>query len=305
MKKIIPALALLLISAMVLASASYAWFSMNTTVTATGMKVKAVAEQGILINEEATANSTWDNSATANQTTATLLRATSTANTSTWYVAYSSDSSDAAAATVGSSSTKLVDGYHALGSTGYTTGTETVSAVAGTNARQDITYIDADGNGSYANGEGYYIKYTYYLKSSGDQIVTGLNANDQNLNVAVSAATATNSADLDAALRVAVVIDGKAYIFAPVANATTTYYVNASSTATTALTGTQATKSITIPATTAGGLAVYVYVWFEGEDALLMTNSITNSIDDLSIDVSFSLVKLNATATDNGVSVGS
>lgn len=39
MKKLIPALALLLVSAVMLATSSFAWFSMNTTVTVTGMSV--------------------------------------------------------------------------------------------------------------------------------------------------------------------------------------------------------------------------------------------------------------------------
>jgi hypothetical protein len=45
MKKLIPALALLIISAVVMSTASYAWFSMNTQVTATGMQVKAQVEE--------------------------------------------------------------------------------------------------------------------------------------------------------------------------------------------------------------------------------------------------------------------
>lgn len=43
-KKIIPALVMLLVSAVLLSTASYAWFSMNTKVTATGMKVKAKSD---------------------------------------------------------------------------------------------------------------------------------------------------------------------------------------------------------------------------------------------------------------------
>ena len=94
MKKIIPALALLLISAMVLASASYAWFSMNTQVTATGMQVKATAEDGILISNSA--KSDWTNSATATVTTAVLVP-TSTAGTKTpaWTHNTSPDADDA------------------------------------------------------------------------------------------------------------------------------------------------------------------------------------------------------------------
>ena len=56
MKKLIPALALLLISAVMLGTSSFAWFSMNTEVTATGMSVTAQAPTSLLIsNTSATA----------------------------------------------------------------------------------------------------------------------------------------------------------------------------------------------------------------------------------------------------------
>ena len=48
-KKIIPALVMLLVSAVLLSTASYAWFSMNTTVTATGMSVTATVSSNLLI----------------------------------------------------------------------------------------------------------------------------------------------------------------------------------------------------------------------------------------------------------------
>lgn len=50
MKKLIPALALLLISAVMLGTSSFAWFSMNTEVTATGMSVTAQAPTSLLIS---------------------------------------------------------------------------------------------------------------------------------------------------------------------------------------------------------------------------------------------------------------
>lgn len=50
-KKIIPALVMLLVSAVLLSTASYAWFSMNTTVTATGMSVTAKAPTSLLISK--------------------------------------------------------------------------------------------------------------------------------------------------------------------------------------------------------------------------------------------------------------
>lgn len=51
-KKIIPALVMLLVSAVLLSTASYAWFSMNTQVTATGMQVTVQAPASLLISTE-------------------------------------------------------------------------------------------------------------------------------------------------------------------------------------------------------------------------------------------------------------
>ena len=48
-KKLIPALCMLLISAVLMGTSTYAWFSMNTTVTATGMKVTAKSESIYLL----------------------------------------------------------------------------------------------------------------------------------------------------------------------------------------------------------------------------------------------------------------
>lgn len=50
MKKIIPALCLLLISATLLGTSTFAWFSMNRSVSSSGMKVKAAAEGSIVIS---------------------------------------------------------------------------------------------------------------------------------------------------------------------------------------------------------------------------------------------------------------
>ena len=298
-KKLIPAVCLLLVSAMLLGTSTYAWFSMNTTVTATNMQVKAVANQGLLINEIETANDTnWDSSATTDQSGGISLRPTSTANTSAWYTANSKKANTAAAATSGTPSTDLVSGYTTL-----STSASQVAAVAGSNAERNVYYVDDNGTSGYQDGEGYYVKYTYYIKSSADAIACSTAANANNLNVAVTATGTSATADLDAALRVAVVIGTKAYIFAPVTGATTSYYVNAASTATTALTGTQATGTLTIPATTSNGMQVDIYLYFEGEDANLKTDNIIAALDNLTVSVDFSLVTNASAATDNGVAI--
>ena len=53
-RKLIPAFVLLLISTAIMSTATFAWFSMNTTVTATNMSVTAKSDQIFLLIEEGT-----------------------------------------------------------------------------------------------------------------------------------------------------------------------------------------------------------------------------------------------------------
>lgn len=308
MKKLLPTIAMLMVAVMLLSTSTFAWFSLNRTVQVTNMKIQAVSDQGLLINEVATAtDSNWDNVATTNQTDPIHLHATSTANTSTWYVAHSKLVNNSASATAGTASTNLTtEGYQTLGSGSYVTATETVAAIAGSNAQHDITYVDADASGSYSNGEGYYVKYTYYLKSSGEQVTLSTSAGGQTIDIAGITVTGnTSSADLDKAMRVAIVVNNKAYIFAPLSGATTTYYVNASATATTVLdhTTAQPTALTTLPSVTTNGTPVYIYLYFEGEDTNLKTANVTTTLDNLTVSVEFALNTNDTAVTDNGVAI--
>ncbi len=51
LRKLIPAFALLLVSAVVMSTASFAWFSMNTKVEVSSMTVKATASKNLLISD--------------------------------------------------------------------------------------------------------------------------------------------------------------------------------------------------------------------------------------------------------------
>lgn len=51
-RKLIPALAMLVVSATMMSTASFAWFSMNRTVNATGMQVQAVAPVNLQISTD-------------------------------------------------------------------------------------------------------------------------------------------------------------------------------------------------------------------------------------------------------------
>ena len=54
MKKLIPAIVMLLISALLLSTATFAWFSMNNKVTVTGMQVKATTGPSLVISGSTT-----------------------------------------------------------------------------------------------------------------------------------------------------------------------------------------------------------------------------------------------------------
>lgn len=297
---------MLSVSAAMLVSSTFAWFTMNKTVQATNMQVQAKADQGLLINEVSDAgNANWDALAQTNQTEGIKLHATSTANTGTWYYAYSTKNSSAASAGKGAVSSDLTtDGYKTLG----TDNINTVAAVAGSNAKQDITWVDANQNGTYDNGEGYYVKYTYYLKSSGDAITCSTGAKSKTLNIKdVTVTGNTSSVDLDKALRVAIVVNGKAYIYAPLYDTTSaTYYVAAANyDGTTPLdkTVSQPTAMTNIPAVTSDGTEVNVYLYFEGEDTNLKTDNVTSALDNLIVSFKFALADNADEVTDLGVAV--
>lgn len=310
-KKLLPAVGMLAISATMLATSTYAWFTMNKEVQVTNMVVQAKADQGLLINEvEDGDDANWDALATTSQgATGIKLHATSTAETGTWYAAYSTSKSNAAAASEGSANALLADGYHTLGTTGYSTAVEDViDAAGGTSALTQVTYVDRDQDTEYDDGEGYYVKYTYWLKSSGDAITLSPTGAAKTLNIQELSVTGNSgSEDLDKALRVAIVVNGKAYIYAPLYadNALPTYYVAASDDETTPLAkGTsQPTAMETLPAVTEDGTPVYVYLYFEGEDVNLKTDNVTETLDNLTVTFKFALVDHATTVTDNGVDV--
>lgn len=301
-RKLLGAIGMLTVSAAMLVSSTFAWFTMNKTVQATNMRVQAKADQGLLINEVSTKDDeNWDALATTSQSEGIKLHATSTANTGTWYYAYSTKNSSAASAGKGAVSSDLTtDGYKTLG----TDKINTVAAAAGSNAKQDITWVDANQNGTYDNGEGYYVKYTYYLKSSGDEITCSTVAKSKTLNIKdVTVTGNTSSADLDKALRVAIVVNGRAYIYAPLYDTAQTCYVAAGTNATTTLVGEQPTAMTSIPAVTSDGTEVNVYLYFEGEDPNLKTDNVTETLDNLIVSFTFALVDNAEAVTDSGVAV--
>ena len=337
-KKLIPAAAMLAVSAAMLTTATYAWFTMNKEVSVTGMEVKAHAEDGLLINEvKASADLNWDDAATANATTPTnvVLRPASTSDMVTFWHANSKKPHDEAGVDDLDATVTLEGGGKFLNVTAGQTdiednkvvGPETDTgeganpAVGNSKAETHIYYKDASFGGddtAYQDGEGFYVKYTYYLKSSGAQDLTVDNLQAQ-VKATKKAGDTGTSTNLEKSLRVGVAVPesnasdaaiGGYKIFAPVAGADSSYGVTADAAGTSSSVITVApiaasatgsftaytklnnvdsgtTTSIVIPDVKDNGLPVYVYVWFEGEDTNCMSDNLTTILSTYDIDIQF------------------
>jgi hypothetical protein len=290
-KRIMASASMLVVSAIMLSSATYAWFTMNKEVSVTNMQVKAVAEDGLLVNEVATADDTnWDNEATANQTAASavLLHPSSTTDATTWYHGASKKSNSEAGATSNTVSPDLIGGaYTTLSGLTPITAMSVATATAGSQAVRSTMGTSATADA------GYYVHYTYYLKSSGAEVDLTDNANSLSIESVTATLPDTQaSGDLNPSIRVGIQLEDEFYIYAPVDGFTDTYYVAAGTTATTAVAGdtVTATDLSTLPAAGANGTPVEVYIWYEGEDeACKSDNAQAEELDNIKIDIVFSL----------------
>lgn len=84
-RKLIPAVAMLLVSASMLSTASYAWFSMNNKVTAGGMNVNVVTPGSLMI--ASTKDGNYSTTADLNETTARKLAPVSTIDALKFFMA--------------------------------------------------------------------------------------------------------------------------------------------------------------------------------------------------------------------------
>ena len=324
-KIIIPALGLLLLSTAASVTGTVAWFSMNNSVSATGMNIQAKAESGIVISNEA--KQTWKETAQASHNDTLAVYPTSTYNATTWAHGKSSDADIATEATAGQGQTvtvsySMLDIAEDAGVGFVDSNSDNVysnAAQEGTKYTQDE--IDAAQEGDPAYGKttdnwkiaptsaaesAYYLKNSFFIKSSAEQIAS------QTIyitNVQASVGT-SNSGELDKALRVLVKSGSTVKVFAPVSGATATYTVVTavgSPNTTQSVTAIDSSASeghvpytaqsfltgFTVPAYSAEATQVDVYVYFEGEDAnCKSTNLNVQSLDTLQVSVKFSLASV-------------
>ena len=263
MKKLIPALCMLLVAAALMGTSTYAWFSMNTQVTATGMQVKATTSKNLLIKGEAdteyTPIGTQDSDTKALTPVSVNCPTTENLSTKTFYKA-NSEGVDVASGVLTSGKTEL----------------------------------------STATANAEYRKSTFSLKVDGDTEDKFSNIYVSGITVAKTDGNALAS-DISKAIRVAVSCTNGStsytYIFAPNGGS---YTDGKSVSGFTAKVG-DTPSSITLAAqaistvgtaSTLGSLAggatldVDVYVWYEGNDTECTTANAV-SVESLKVVVEF------------------
>jgi len=206
-KKIASALAMLMLSAAMLGTSTYAWFTMNRTVTVTGMEVQTKVSGNLLICQD----NVEEHYSTAGitQSRAALLEPTSTINGADGSFYYTIDAlgnGDARtdAYTPYNEST-AVTGIDKLGSDGYSSsgaGKASVDASfnTGTGSYQIGTYNPA-ADTAYKNAYGY-VDYVFFLKATGD--ATNQNIKMTKCNMLYNGNNQLSSTPSDKAWRVAV-----------------------------------------------------------------------------------------------------
>ncbi len=146
-RKLIPALVMLLVSAVMMSTASFAWFSINDKVDVDGMAVQATATGSLVITSGTTVNT----GATSLTTGFGLTASTATVLKPMSWVATGKlgDGND----------TAVTPGYHFVANP-----TDVDPATGFAPSGKELKYT------AVTDGTGYYVDYIVYLAASGDKI---------------------------------------------------------------------------------------------------------------------------------------
>ncbi len=281
-KKLIPAICLLLISAVLLGTSTYAWFTMNTTVSANGMEVSAVVPKSLVISTEQ--DGSYSAAVDLGMGEAQKLYPASTTNTINWYAPVDLLNNNVDPVTGGANLTP-----------------------GNANATKFQQLTDFGVDGLLTDGEGeevYAVKKTVYVKSAeaGNEVyglyVSSLKIIDKDMSAVADAA-------ITKALRVAIVCGGKTIIFAPtgfdesckpIASLTEIAGVDDGSQTGVAGSATVVdvadvgnTDGILIDNTTsvsASGQKIDIFIWYEGQDSNANNTNAIN-VEELSIEIGF------------------
>lgn len=266
-RKLIPAFAMLLLSAVLMSTASFAWFSANGTVSASGMSIKATSPAALWIQN---GNGKWDVTASFTNTKSGISPVT---------IDIAGTANNAAAAENWSFHALNADGRALIGPDGLIGGAPvTTDTIDG---KKIATAEPKAADSTYANAN--YIKQDFLLRLDGTK-------GEDTAKISVNATISTAEEKLDTiwkALRVAVVSAGTTN------GSTGGYVVFAPSKLTNPTLSDETALTLDDAAVVAGNVEfltivaqddvpVYVYVWYEGND-----KNCTN--DDAKLGIAYSV----------------
>lgn len=271
---------MLLLSTAASVTGTVAWFSMNNSVTASGMQLKVKADDGILISTSA--KSSWTDSAAITHGPAVLYPTSAAAVAAPAFVTANSTNADDAQAS------QTTDKYKAL-----------VLAWEDATKGEGVGFVDAGEtpNSTFDDGESAYVLRTkYYIKSSGGVI----ERQDSETLLFISDVTASGGTNkVDNSLRVLVTVGTDAYVYAPIqgvaSGVASLSYTWKGTTPVTAKGPTAYDQALTnlttIGNTDATAVEVNVYCYFEGEDANCKSTNISGiTMQNLAVTVHFASV---------------
>ena len=251
MKKLIPAIALLVISSLLLSVASYAWFSMNTTVSATNMSVKATTSKNLVIKLSETPDTplAWNQSVSA-ATTLTSMLPVSTSDLTNWF-------------TTTEQGKAKVDF-----NTGVIAGAAEGDFAAATNPVGGTTGF-------------YYLKKSFDIKVSAEGA-----ASYSSLYVSDITISVPSTLNISKSIRVGVMIGATFFIYTPNGGQTSYDAITATDGTPGAVTAYSAyTDARDLGAVDADGVTADVYIWYEGQDT---NNTSFNAMDSEAVEFAIS-----------------
>ena len=289
-RQLMAAIAMIMVSLIALSSSTYAWFTMNKTVTASGLNITARTEGGILIKEEGSSEDGQESVkfTTAASNAAIKLLPTSTADLSTWVHA-AALTSEAHDADVNTYTILNLSQNRAAGYVGYGSVTDS-NSILNYYYAYDVFKITRDNNS----------------KSFTDLYVSECTV--KKVDATTGEVVAGNLTALSNSLRVAVKCGSTVKIFAPLATEARAYTVitnivdngegsvtRTSKDVTAIPSANSATQPLLISQTklydgeveSLNGVDVEVYVYFEGEDKDHATKNI-GVLDNVSVSLKFS-----------------
>lgn len=319
-KKLIPAVGSLMVSACMLATSTYAWFTMNKTVTVTGMEVKTTVSSNLLISHDTlsnTAKNAEDTFVTADSTTVKAwlqpVSSNTAASTNFWYtLSAKADGSKLSGDYVDYDSTTVGGLSAAADSTNY-----------GNKFSQDYGVLKTTVNGFVTDeGSAYrdkavgYVDYVFQLKA------TNTSGASESIYLTQLDLTYDGTTDGNKAFRAAVFANELSSTFAADITETAAnfkgIYAPASAdnhTSGAGVSGANATTAITnfknggtstateLATITAGATKYYkvvVRLWIEGEDTTCTSETFANLSEKWALALKLDLGSLGSGTTVNG-----